>query len=49
VNTTGFKKMRGEFEDLIYQTLLMAGTPATEFSEVPTGIQVASERLFDAR
>ncbi|HNX59870.1 MAG TPA: flagellar basal body protein, partial [Spirochaetota bacterium] len=30
VNTTGFKKQRAEFEDLIYQTQLMAGTPATE-------------------
>ncbi len=53
VNTTGFKKMRAEFEDLIYQTLLMAGTPATEVSEVPTGIQVghgvkvsATQKMF---
>jgi len=53
VNTTGFKKNRAEFEDLIYQTLLMAGTPATEVSEVPTGIQVghgvktaATQKLF---
>ncbi|MDY6934313.1 MAG: flagellar basal-body rod protein FlgG [Spirochaetota bacterium] len=53
VNTTGFKKMRAEFEDLIYQTLLMAGTPATEVTEVPTGIQVghgvktaATQKMF---
>ncbi|HNR89885.1 MAG TPA: flagellar basal-body rod protein FlgG [Spirochaetota bacterium] len=53
VNTTGFKKSRAEFEDLIYQTMLMAGTPATEVSEVPTGIQVghgvktsASQKMF---
>lgn len=53
VNTTGYKKMRAEFEDLIYQTLLMAGTPATEVSEVPTGIQVghgvkvsATQKMF---
>jgi flagellar basal-body rod protein FlgG len=53
VNTTGFKKNRAEFEDLIYQTLLMAGTPATEVTEVPTGIQVghgvrtaATQKLF---
>ena len=53
VNTTGYKRMRAEFEDLIYQTLLMAGTPATEVSEVPTGIQVghgsrtsATQRMF---
>ena len=53
VNTTGFKKTRAEFEDLIYQTILMAGTPATEVSEVPTGIQVghgvktsATQKMF---
>lgn len=53
VNTTGYKKMRAEFEDLIYQTLLMAGTPATEVTEVPTGIQVghgvkpaATQKMF---
>src|SRR5512136_2773358 len=53
VNTTGFKKARAEFEDLIYQTVLMAGTPATEITEVPTGIQVglgvktaATQKMF---
>ncbi|MDR2588157.1 MAG: flagellar basal-body rod protein FlgG [Spirochaetales bacterium] len=40
VNTTGFKKNRPDFEDLLYQTLKVAGTPATEFTLVPTGIQV---------
>ena len=54
VNTTGFKKNRAEFEDLIYQTVKMAGTPATEISEVPTGIQVghgvkvaATQKMFE--
>ncbi len=54
VNTTGFKKHRAEFEDLLYQTVLMAGTPATEVTEVPTGIQVghgvkvaATQKLFE--
>jgi flagellar basal-body rod protein FlgG len=53
VNTTGFKKQRAEFEDLIYQTQLMAGTPATEVTEIPTGIQVghgsrvsATQKMF---
>ncbi|HUX22712.1 MAG TPA: flagellar hook-basal body complex protein, partial [Spirochaetia bacterium] len=40
VNTTGFKKNRTDFEDLIYQTDRMAGTPATELTVYPTGIQV---------
>ncbi|MDR3200217.1 MAG: flagellar basal-body rod protein FlgG [Spirochaetales bacterium] len=53
VNTTGFKKNRVDFEDLLYQTLKAAGTPATEVTLVPTGIQVghgvkaaATQKLF---
>ena len=40
VNTTGYKKGRPDFEDLLYQTLRAAGTPATRDTLVPTGIQV---------
>ena len=40
VNTTGFKEMRPDFEDLLYQTERLAGTPATEATVVPTGVQV---------
>jgi len=40
VNTTGFKQMRADFEDLLYQTQKLAGTPATEATVVPTGVQV---------
>lgn len=40
VNTTGFKKNRTDFQDLIYQTERMAGTPATPLTTYPTGIQV---------
>ncbi len=54
VNTTGYKKNRAEFEDLIYQTFRTAGTPATEETVVPTGIQVglgvktaATQKLFE--
>ncbi|MCK9169243.1 MAG: flagellar basal-body rod protein FlgG [Treponema sp.] len=39
VNTTGFKQQRVEFEDLIYQTEKLAGTPATEDTVTPVGIQ----------
>jgi flagellar basal-body rod protein FlgG len=53
VNTTGFKKNRADFEDLLYQTSRIAGTPATEVTVVPTGIQVghgvkvaASQKMF---
>ncbi len=53
VNTTGFKKNRADFEDLLYQTKKMAGTPATEITLVPTGVQVghgvkvaATQKIF---
>lgn len=53
VNTTGFKKMRPDFEDLLYQTIRTAGTPATEETVVPVGIQMghgvkvaATQRMF---
>ncbi|HAW86959.1 MAG: flagellar basal-body rod protein FlgG [Spirochaetes bacterium GWD1_61_31] len=40
VNTTGYKRMRADFEDLIYQTVRVAGTPATEDTVVPVPIQM---------
>ena len=42
VNTTGFKKGRAEFEDLIYQNLRIAGsiTGTGGDQRIPTGIQV---------
>lgn len=53
VNTTGFKQQRVEFEDLIYQNLKLAGTPATEDTVTPVGIQqgagvkvAATQRIF---
>jgi flagellar basal-body rod protein FlgG len=54
VNTNGYKQVRAEFEDLIYQTSRLAGTPATEQTVVPEGIQVghgtrvaATQRIFE--
>jgi len=40
VNTSGFKKSRAEFQDLLYETLKPAGTSSSQDSEVPTGIQI---------
>lgn len=40
VNTSGFKKVRADFEDLIYQTVRVAGTPATEDTVVPVPVQM---------
>jgi flagellar basal-body rod protein FlgG len=40
VNTTGFKRSRAEFEDLMYQTFRTPGATSAEGSQVPSGIQV---------
>lgn len=40
VNTPGFKKSRMNFQDLIYQTMKMAGAPSTESTQIPTGMQI---------
>jgi flagellar basal-body rod protein FlgG len=40
VNTTGFKRSRADFQDLLYQTTRAAGTSASQGAQVPTGIQV---------
>lgn len=53
VNTTGFKRVRTEFQDLLYQTLRAPGTASSLASEYPVGLQlglgskaVANDRLF---
>ncbi|MDY6862470.1 MAG: flagellar basal-body rod protein FlgG, partial [Thermodesulfobacteriota bacterium] len=41
VNTVGFKRSRADFQDLLYQTLKMAGAASTgSGNQVPTGIQI---------
>lgn len=40
VNTTGFKKSRADFQDLMYQTLKTTGAPSSNSTQVPTGIQI---------
>jgi flagellar basal-body rod protein FlgG len=40
VNTTGFRKQRAEFEDLIYQTIRTPGGTTGEGQKLPTGIQI---------
>ncbi len=39
-NTNGFKKSRANFQDLMYQTLLIAGADTPSGGQIPTGIQV---------
>jgi flagellar basal-body rod protein FlgG len=55
VNTTGFKKTRIEFEDLVYQQMKMPGTPTAADAEAPVGLEmglgsraVATSRNFSA-
>jgi flagellar basal-body rod protein FlgG len=54
VNTYGYKKQRADFEDLIYHTVRTAGTPATEETVVPVGVQMGhgvkladTQRIFE--
>ena len=53
VNTTGFKKMRVDFQDLMYTTLRAPGAIAAQGTTLPTGLQVgygtrpvATQRIF---
>lgn len=39
-NTSGFKKSRAEFEDLMYQTMKIAGSATEGDNRIPVGIQV---------
>lgn len=52
VNTTGFKKDRANFQDLVYQTVRQAGGQTSQDSRLPTGLAlgtgvrvVATEKL----
>ena len=40
VNTTGFKKNKAEFQDLLYQTTRAAGADQGAGNQLPTGLQI---------
>jgi len=40
VSTAGFKKSRAEFQDLLYESIRPPGTPSSQDTQVPTGIQL---------
>lgn len=40
VSTTGFKKSRADFQDLLYQIMKVPGSPTSADTKSPTGIQV---------
>lgn len=53
VATSGFKKSRAVFEDLLYQVIRQPGAQSTQQTQLPSGLQiglgvqtVATERLF---
>lgn len=54
VNTTGYKRSKAEFQDLLYQTIRTAGTSAAQGALVPVEIQVgygtrvvATQKIFE--
>jgi flagellar basal-body rod protein FlgG len=40
VNTAGFKQRRTQFQDLLYQNMVVPGSSASTSTEIPTGLQV---------
>jgi len=53
VSTSGFKKSRAVFEDLLYQTLRQPGAQSSQQTQLPSGLQlgtgvrpVTTERIF---
>lgn len=40
VNTTGFKRSRADFQDLVYQYIIEPGAPTSQTTQNPSGIQV---------
>ncbi len=53
VSTTGFKKGRAAFEDLLYQNIKQVGAAGTQDTQLPTGLSlgtgarvVATEKIF---
>jgi flagellar basal-body rod protein FlgG len=52
-NTTGYKRSRGNFEDMIYQNIVPAGAETANNTKIPTGVQlglgtktVSVEKIF---
>ncbi len=53
VNTTGFKKSRLNFQDMMYQRLKQPGTPNAQGAQVPVGVEIghgtkvsATQKIF---
>src|SRR3970040_2369683 len=53
VSTSGFKRSRAVFDDLLYQTIRQPGAQSSEQTQLPSGLQIgtgvkpgATERIF---
>ena len=42
VTTTGFKRARAEFQDLVYQTIRQPGGQSSQQTQIPTGLQMGA-------
>jgi len=40
INTSGFKRRRAQFQDLLYQNIRQAGASNTSTTEIPVGLQI---------
>ncbi len=48
VNTAGYKTSRADFQELMYQTMRMAGTRTEQGNQIPTGIQIGMGALLSS-
>jgi len=48
VNTTGFKRDRADFQDLMYQALRLQGVTTEDGSQIPTGINIGHGTVLAA-
>ncbi|HNY37064.1 MAG TPA: flagellar basal-body rod protein FlgG [Petrotogaceae bacterium] len=48
VNTIGYKTVRAEFQDLLYQSMKEAGSPTAQNSVLPTGLYVGHGTRFSS-
>jgi len=48
VNTSGYKKSRADFQDLMYTTLRLQGVTSEDGNQIPTGIQIGHGAMLAA-
>jgi flagellar basal-body rod protein FlgG len=48
VNTTGYKRSRADFQDLMYQTMRLQGVKTEAGNQIPTGVQIGHGAMLAA-